>query len=333
MRTGLFGPYKRPDGRLMTIRRHLPYLLFLFALAAFAASGCSARDSQATRDWKAFTGKDAPAVEDAAQPQTAPAADAAVPTNTTISTDTAVSTDAADAGADAVKEDFGQGDDDYLDEDEYEAAAVSVADPLRGWNRFWFGFNDIFFGAVRPLADGYAYATPEFFRTGLKNVWDNFIFPVRFVNCLLQFKFTEASAEFGRFMINSTFGLGGFFDLAKSDPDLQPGDEDFGQTLAYYGVGDGFYIVWPILGPSTLRDSIGLIGDAAANPLTYVFGLWGLYGENNPWWISYAIRAGDIFNRLPDKLADYQTLKQASLEPYTSMRDAYMQYRRNVIKR
>jgi len=206
-----------------------------------------------------------------------------------------------------------------------------VDDPLMGWNRFWFTFNDYFYTGIRPLVQGYRYVVPDFARTGIKNAYDNFTFPIRFLNALLQLNLTKAAREFGRFMINSTFGVGGLFDLAKSDPNLQPGDEDFGQTLGHYGMGEGFYIVWPFIGPSSARDTVGLVGDVAANPLTWIFGLWDYQGKEQNWYLSYTISIGNRFNRLPEYLDDYDSMKKSALEPYISMRDFYIQYRRGRI--
>ena len=120
-------------------------------------------------------------------------------------------------------------------------------------------------------------------------------------------------------------------DVAKADPNLQPGDEDFGQTLGHYGMGEGFYLVLPFLGPSDLRDGIGLIGDAAANPLTWIFGPWTYYDDYNPWFWPYVIKAGDVFNRLPDYLENYDAITKPAIEPYSAVKDAYIQYRRNAV--
>ncbi len=208
----------------------------------------------------------------------------------------------------------------------------TVADPLYRWNKFWFGFNHLFYGGLmRPFAKGYAFIVPKMVRTGLANAYDNFTFPIRFINALLQLNFTKASREFGRFMINSTLGIGGLMDVAKSDPNLQPGNEDFGQTLGYYGVGDGFYIVWPLLGPSSARDTIGLAGDALANPLFWIFGGWSFQNEDNPWYWSYIIKAGDVFNRLPNTLEVYDSVVKPAVDPYSAIKDAYIQHRNNLI--
>ena len=213
-----------------------------------------------------------------------------------------------------------------------EASKGPVADPLYRWNKFWFGFNHIFFSnLMRPLAKGYAIVVPKPLRQGLTNAYQNFIFPIRFVNALLQLNFTKASREFGRFMLNTTLGFGGLLDVAKADPNLQPGNEDFGQTLGYWGLGDGIYIVWPFLGPSSLRDSFGLAGDAAANPLTWIFGPWAVYDDYNPWYWSYIIKAGDVFNNLPNTLEAYDSVVGPAIDPYSAMKDAYIQYRRNAV--
>lgn len=213
-----------------------------------------------------------------------------------------------------------------------DSNAAPTPDPLYRWNKFWFEFNDVFYARLmRPLAKGYTVIMPKPARTGLANAYNNFTFPIRFINALLQLDFTKASREFGRFMINSTLGLGGLMDLAKGDPNLQPGNEDFGQTLGHYGMGDGCYIVWPLIGPSTVRDTIGLAGDAAANPLTWLFGPWAIYGDDNPWYLAYVIKGGDVFNRLPETLENYDTITKPAIEPYTAVKDAYIQYRRNAI--
>jgi phospholipid-binding lipoprotein MlaA len=218
------------------------------------------------------------------------------------------------------------------DEDYAETAPAPVADPFYRWNKFWFGFNHLFqSGLMRPFAKGYAFIVPSMVRKGLSNAYQNFIFPIRFANALLQLNFTKASKEFGRFMINTTLGVGGLMDVAKSDPNLQPGNEDFGQTLGFWGIGDGFYIVWPFLGPSSARDTVGLAGDTVANPLFWIFGPWAIHGDDNPWYLSYVVKAGDVLNNLPETLETYDSITQPAVDPYSAMKDAYIQYRRNAV--
>lgn len=208
------------------------------------------------------------------------------------------------------------------DLDDYDdVPTASVPDPLEGWNRFWFRFNDIFFMHVaEPVYRGWKYVTPQFFRTGLSNLYHNILFPQRFINCLLQGRPLAAGVEFSRFMMN-VMGSAGLVDLASSQKTVVPVDpsgEDFGQTLARWGVGPGCYLVWPFWGPSTVRDTFGLIGDAAASPITYV----------DPMLLSWGIKAGLNFNDLNDILPAYENLKSIAVDPYIAMREAYMSLRR-----
>jgi len=283
---------------IATMPRNL--VLILLALTVLATSGCHGRN-QSGKDF----GQSAVAPAAPASPAIASVATASPPA-------VAPGDDAPEAYA--------------------ETPPAPVADPLYGWNKFWFTFNHYFYsGLMRPVAKGYSFVVPQMVRTGLANAYTNFTFPIRFINALLQLDFTKASREFGRFMLNSTLGIGGLMDVAKSDPNLQPGNEDFGQTLGHYGIGDGFYIVWPLLGPSTLRDTVGLAGDAAANPLTWIFNPFIVYDDYNPWIWPYVIKAGDVFNRLPETLENYDSLVKPAIDPYSAVKDAYIQYRRNAV--
>jgi phospholipid-binding lipoprotein MlaA len=213
------------------------------------------------------------------------------------------------------------------DDDEYYLDAVSrvIPDPLERWNRGIFAFNDAVIGHVaRPVYRGYGYITPSFMRTGVKNFFHNLAFPVRFTNNLLQGRGKAAGVEMSRFILNTTAGLGGLFDVARRHrPVVDVEDEDLGQTLGVWGVGEGFYIVWPLLGPSTARDSAGTVGDYFLHPLTYV----------HPWELGLGAKAAGTFNDLDEVLDLYDNLKQAAIEPYSSVRDAYVQYRRAKLTR
>lgn len=212
-----------------------------------------------------------------------------------------------------------------LEEDYLNDVGQVVSDPLEGWNRAMFRFNDGLIEYVaRPVYKGYAYVTPKFFRTGAKNFFHNLAYPIRFGNNVLQGRFRAAGVETSRFILNSTAGLGGLFDVAKHHKPIVPvEDEDFGQTLGVWGFGEGFYIVWPVLGPSTLRDTAGMAGDYFMNPISYI----------KPWEARLGLKAAKTFNELDDILDLYDTLKGAAVEPYSSMRDAYVQYRRAQIQK
>ena len=213
---------------------------------------------------------------------------------------------------------------DELEEEEEEAGQVSVADPLYYWNKTMFHFNDkLYFWLLKPAATGYRAITPSPVRTCVKNFFTNLTTPVRFVNCLLQGKSDAAGVELGRFMVNTTFGVLGLGNPAEKEPKLKmPPDEDLGQTLGVYGIGNGFYIVWPILGPSTLRDSIGTFADGFLAPVSYV----------EPVSASGGIEAFDMLNSLSFRIGDYEALKESALEPYEAFRNAYIQYRTQKLK-
>jgi phospholipid-binding lipoprotein MlaA len=206
---------------------------------------------------------------------------------------------------------------------EAETGVVHVADPIAPFNRGMFYFNDKFyFWVLKPVARGYRYIVPTPVRTGVKNFFFNLITPVRMVNCILQGKFYSAGTEFTRFVINSTVGLLGFVDPAQNYPMLKAKEEDLGQTFGNYGIGNGFYIVWPFLGPSTLRDTVGMAGDLFLNPVNYV----------RPVEASLGISAYEKVNTTSFYIGDYEAIKDASLDPYSAIRDAYIQNRRKKTK-
>ncbi len=212
------------------------------------------------------------------------------------------------------------------DDDQYLDQAYTmqlVPDPLEGWNRVMFVFNDgLVTYVARPLNTAYTTVMPGAFREGIGNFFHNLLFPVRFVNNLLQGKGQGAGKEFGRFIINTTAGLGGFVNVAKSNPDLKDlDDEDFGQTLGVWGMSEGFYLYWPLIGPSSGRDSIGSVGDWALDPLTWV----------PPWWLPWATKGLRTVNSLDEILDVYDDVTKSAIEPYTAVRDAYIQYRRAKI--
>ncbi|MDD4862250.1 MAG: VacJ family lipoprotein, partial [Smithellaceae bacterium] len=149
------------------------------------------------------------------------------------------------------------------------------------------------------------------------------LFPIRFVNCLLQADFTGAGSEVGRFTINTIWGIGGLLDPSSNkDIDLQKQDTDFGQTLGVYGVGHGFYIVWPFLGPSSPRDSVDIAGEYLMDPLSYF----------TPWYTSLGEKPLKMINNTSLRIGDYEALLEAAIDPYVAIRDGYIQYRMKEVK-
>ncbi len=216
--------------------------------------------------------------------------------------------------------------DDYFSDDPFAEPSVLTHDPLEKFNRAMFTFNDrLYFWFLKPVSVAYGTVTPPGFRACIRNAFDNLFFPIRFVNNTLQGKFKGASVEMGRFLINSTLGVGGFFDLAARDFNLHPHEEDFGQTLGYYGIQPHVYIVWPILGPSTVRDTFGKGGDFLLNPIGYLSYIGpGL-------WETMAIRTGERVNATSLRIGEYEDFKASAVDPYVSLRDVYLNYRARQI--
>ncbi|MBA3008695.1 MAG: VacJ family lipoprotein [Proteobacteria bacterium] len=197
-----------------------------------------------------------------------------------------------------------------------------VADPLYYFNYAMYSFNDfLYFYALKPLAQGYKLVTPTPLRNGVNNFFHNLLFPVRFVNNILQGKLVPASDEFGIFLVNSTAGILGFNQVAQKHLNMKTSDEDLGQTLGALSIGNGFYLVLPVLGPSTFRDAIGRAGDWFITPVNYV----------EPWEVNLGVSVIDKINRISFRIGDYEAMKEASLDPYVALRNAYIQNRNSEI--
>jgi phospholipid-binding lipoprotein MlaA len=202
-------------------------------------------------------------------------------------------------------------------EQEEVAPLEGIPDPLEPVNRAFFQFNDkLYFWVLKPVATGYKAVVPEPARVGVSNFFRNLTFPVRFVNCLLQGKIEGASMEFSAFIVNTFMGLGGLFDPAK-DMGFRKYNEDLDQSLAVYGLGFGFYIDWPFLGPSSLRGTFGLVGDAFLDPVNYLDSTGAVLGT----------KSFDVVNRTSLSIGEYESLKKAALDPYVALRNAYYQNR------
>jgi len=210
----------------------------------------------------------------------------------------------------------------YVEEEGEEAA--TIPDPLQPFNRAMFRFNDkLYFLVLKPVAQGYKKVVPETPRKGVRNFFYNLKFPIRFVSSLLQADFRGAATEFGRFTVNTVWGVGGLLDPASSKQlDIPKHEADLGQTLGVYGLGEGFYIVWPVLGPGSARDSVGFAGDSFLYPVNYI----------TPWYDGLAVGAFDMVNDTSLRIGDYESFKEAAIDPYVAMRDAYSQYRRKKIE-
>ncbi len=212
---------------------------------------------------------------------------------------------------------------DFFENDPVATLEDPVPDPLFHFNYAMYVVNDrLYYYFLKPVAKGYKAVMPLPARKGIRNFFHNLKFPIRFVNNLLQWKLEQASDEFGIFLVNSTAGILGFNQVAQKHLGMHTQKEDLGQTLGTYGIKEGFYLVLPVLGPSTLRDVAGMAGDYfVLDPIDYV----------SPWELQMGIEMLDIVNRTSFHLGDYESLKDAALDPYTAFRDAYIQNRRMLV--
>lgn len=214
------------------------------------------------------------------------------------------------------------GSDDFF-EDEYSAPEKRF-DPLSGYNRLMTGFNDfVYVNAFNPVVKGYKTVMPVEIRGCVNNFFDNLGAPMRFLNNLLQGKFKNSGEELFRFVVNTTMGVGGVGDAGEKIFGVKKHSEDFGQTLGHYGVGSGFPIVWPFLGPSNLRDSVGLVGDYFSYPVNYL--------KNKE--LSFGLNVYNKANQLSFHEGEYENLRQNALDLYPYLQDMYERHRENEIKK
>lgn len=201
------------------------------------------------------------------------------------------------------------------------ARAPSPADPLEGWNRAVFSFNDAVDTAVlQPVARGYKAVVPELMRTGVTNFFANIGDVWSAVNNALQGKGEAATTSVARVATNTLFGIGGVFDVA-SDLGMERHSEDFGQTLGRWGLPAGPYLVLPLLGPSSVRDTAGLTLDMQA-------GIGALTDDRRT---ANSLRALNIVDTRANLLGATRVLEDVALDKYSFLRDAYLARRRNLV--
>ncbi len=200
-------------------------------------------------------------------------------------------------------------------------------DPWAGWNRGTQTFNDNLDKAIlKPLAKGYQWITPEFVDEGVTNFFSNINDIGVTVNDLLQFKLLQSGMDASRFLINTTAGVGGFVDVAGMI-DLPKHKEDFGQTLGYWGVPSGSYLVLPFFGPSSPRDTAGLVGDALFNPLTYV----SVFGGAAATAATAGSRVVDVTDKRANLMTTEKIVDEGSVDRYDFIKNSYEQNRDYLI--
>jgi phospholipid-binding lipoprotein MlaA len=203
--------------------------------------------------------------------------------------------------------------------------ASSISDPLEPFNRAMFGFNNILDRVlIEPVAKAYTFVTPAFVRNAVQSFMRNLNEPIVFANNLLQADFGGAGVSASRFFVNTTAGVLGLVDVAAVHG-LPYEEEDFGQTLAVWGFGEGFYLVLPLMGPSSARDAVGLAVDTLADPVRLAT------HDPNDEWIYYTRNAIEGIDNRSRLLGAVEDLRRNSFDYYATVRSAYVQRRQGLI--
>lgn len=200
-------------------------------------------------------------------------------------------------------------------------AAANPRDPFEAWNRRMFAFNEgLDEHLLVPLATGYRRVVPELARTGIGNVFSNFADAWSAINNLLQFKLEAGLSDTMRVSVNTMLGIGGLLDIA-SEMGMQPHYEDFGQTLGRWGVPSGPYVVWPVLGPSAVRESAAMPLDRYALPAAWAQADGAQVG----------LTALQIVHKRAELLRATRLIEDIALDKYVFVRDGYLQRRRSLV--
>ena len=198
---------------------------------------------------------------------------------------------------------------------------AAPGDPIEPINRGIYSFNNTFDHYLfKPIAKGYDFVLPSPVKAGVSNFFQNAADVQSLVSDALQLKGKKFGDDLGRVMLNSTFGIGGIFDLA-TPMGIERGDEDIGQTLGYWGIGAGPYLVIPFLGPSSLRDAVGRFGDSQINPLSKV--------SSVP--VRNSLTGLGVVDARVSLFPAEELLNQAALDRYTFLRSAYLQRRQSLV--
>jgi phospholipid-binding lipoprotein MlaA len=203
--------------------------------------------------------------------------------------------------------------------------AGGIADPLEPMNRFFFEFNDrLYVWVLKPVSRGYMWVLPQEIRECVGNFFRNLRTPTIFLNVVLQGDLQTSVEVVERFLINSTIGVLGLADVAASEFGIPAKRADFGQTLGRWGLGEGIYLFWPVVGPSNIRDSVGVAADSFTEPLPYLH-------DNRL--VDVSLYSTNMVNTLSLKPDLYEDLKKYALDPYIASRQVYTEYRRKFLAR
>lgn len=212
--------------------------------------------------------------------------------------------------------------------------AATEYDPWEPFNStmFWFNRDVLDQYVVKPLAKGWSFILPDVARRSLRNAVDNTNVLPRLVNSMAQGKWPGAGREAARFTINSTVGVAGLFDIAKDGFGIEKSDEDTGQTLGFYGVGTGPYLVLPFFPPLDVRDAVGAIVDGAMNPVNYLIPFAAEADGGTTAGSLIGIAFIDAVNRRSLDLKFYEGVEETVIDLYSAVRNGYLQKREAKIK-
>lgn len=224
--------------------------------------------------------------------------------------------------------------DDFLAEDDlygdFEDESKTVKDPLQPVNRAIFKFNDfVYVNVLRHVTNVYTAVTPDFVEKGASNFFQNLRYPVRLAGNLLQGRLKGARIETERFLVNSTLGVAGVYKAADHFDRMQPIEsEDIGQALGAWGLGEGPYLVLPLLGPSNFRDFLGMAADRSVDPLNQPFSFI------DHWDVKWQITLGmtEFVSNSPGIMNSYMRIKEGAIDPYSAIKSGYTERRRSMVK-
>ncbi len=206
--------------------------------------------------------------------------------------------------------------------------ATNPRDPIEPYNRAMYRLNDTIDRTVlKPVSEGYKFVVPQTVRIGIRNFFSNLEDVWIGANNLMQLKVGDALSDWMRVVLNSTFGLAGLYDIA-SEAGLEKHNEDFGQTLGWWGLPSGPYLILPFLGPSTFRDAPALVADYAASPYGSAA---SAISNDHATAVRFGLVSLNVINRRADALDATTLIDQAALDRYAFTRDAFMQRRRNLV--
>ncbi len=311
------------------------FAILCWCAGIFTFAGCSSLGVSAVSSETAIIGK--------ADPPSVIAADAGHPSSPVQLIADRPSTRPAPSKKQAVEPEPAPADDDFYDPfAQDDEGGGQEYDPWEPLNTKIFEFNrQLDKWVLKPVAQGYDFVVPDRLQVGVHNFFYNTRFAPRFFNNIFQGKLKGAGIEVGRFLINTTVGLAGFIDVAER-MNLTTPDEDMGQTLGFYGVGPGPYLMVPFLPPFTVRDFVGYLADIALNPINWlvlpiieVDGVPSVISHPNrdtTTIIQLSTRAGDILNERSLSLDKFQGIEEATLDLYTAVRNAYLTSRQRQIR-